>query len=110
MPTKGKSSSRVREGGPDADLFRMYLQEIGEHELLTREDEQRIGRVIDAGRRAAATLAGDDGAGFSGQTREALEAQVAAGQQAEKSFVEANLRLVVSIAKRYQSSGLPLLD
>src|SRR5436305_8307293 len=98
--TKARSTSTSREGGPDADLLRMYLHEIGEHELLTREDEQRIGGVIDAGRRAAATLSGDDGAGLSGQTRAALEADVAAGQQAEKSFVEANLRLVVSIAKR----------
>ena len=56
MPTKGKSTSTAREGGPDADLLRVYLNEIGQHSLLTREDEQRIGRVIDAGRHAAATL------------------------------------------------------
>ena len=109
MATSRKSISSTREGGPDADLLRMYLHEIGEHDLLTREDEQRIGRVIDAGRRAAATIAGGDDK-FSEHTVESLRAAVAAGQRAEKAFVEANLRLVVSIAKRYQASGLPLLD
>jgi RNA polymerase primary sigma factor len=109
MPTKGKSMSTDREGGPDADLFRMYLNEIGKHDLLTREDEQRIGRVIVAGRRAATTLEAD-GDRLDEHAAGELAAQVAAGQCAEKAFVEANLRLVVSIAKRYQSSGLPLLD
>jgi RNA polymerase sigma factor (sigma-70 family) len=109
MPTKGKSTSTAREGGPDADLLRMYLNEIGQHELLTRDDEQRIGRVIDAGRRAAATLE-KKADGLPEATLEELRAAVAAGEAASKAFVEANLRLVVSIAKRYQSSGVPLLD
>ena len=110
MPSKVKSTSTGREGGPDADLLRMYLNEIGQHELLTREDEQRAGRVIDAGRRATGRLAEDDASELPEATKAELEAAVAAGEQASKSFVEANLRLVVSIAKRYQSSGVPLLD
>jgi RNA polymerase sigma factor (sigma-70 family) len=110
MPSKVKSTSTGREGGPDADLLRMYLNEIGQHELLTRDDEQRAGRVIDAGRRAAARLAGDDAGDLPEATRAELEAAVAAGERASKAFIEANLRLVVSIAKRYQSSGVPLLD
>ena len=110
MASRVKSTSTGREGGPDADLLRMYLNEIGQHELLTREDEQRAGRVIDAGRRASARLAADDAGELPDATRADLEAEVAAGEQASKAFVEANLRLVVSIAKRYQSSGVPLLD
>jgi RNA polymerase sigma factor (sigma-70 family) len=110
MPSKVKSTSTGREGGPDADLLRMYLNEIGQHELLTREDEQRAGQVIDAGRRAAARLAQDDAGVLPDTTRAELEAAVAAGELASKAFVEANLRLVVSIAKRYQSSGVHILD
>ena len=110
MPIKGESMSTAREGGADADLLRMYLQEIGQHDLLTREDEQRMGAVIEAGRQAKATLAGAGSEKLSESTRAELRTQAAAGRRAERSFVEANLRLVVSIAKRYQSSGLPLLD
>ncbi len=109
MPTRGKSRS-VREGGPDADLFRMYLQEIGGHDLLTREDEQRMGKVIETGRQAARTLTAPRPTAIPEHTLSALRADVDAGRRAETAFVEANLRLVVSIAKRYQSSGLPLLD
>jgi len=110
MPINGESMSAGREGGADTDLLRVYLQEIGRHDLLTREDEQRIGGVIEAGRRAAGELADADAKLLSASAKAALRAKVAAGRRAEKAFVEANLRLVVSIAKRYQSSGLPLLD
>ncbi|MGI8810219.1 MAG: sigma-70 family RNA polymerase sigma factor [Acidimicrobiales bacterium] len=110
MPSKGKSTSTGREGGADADLLRLYLQEIGQHDLLTRDDEQRIGAVIEAGRRATCALAAGDAAELPESRKAHLRAEAAAGRRAEKAFVEANLRLVVSIAKRYQSSGLPLLD
>jgi RNA polymerase primary sigma factor len=110
MPTKGKSTSSAREGGPDADLLRLYLNEIGQHDLLTRDDEQRIGRVIDAGRHASAQLDAAGAGELPDATIAELRAAVAAGERAATAFVEANLRLVVSIAKRYQSSGLPLLD
>ena len=108
MPTKGKSLSTGRADGGDADLLRLYLDQIGKHDLLDRRDEQRLGRVIDAGRRAAKALAGEDA--LPEEKRAELRAAVAAGERASKAFVEANLRLVVSIAKRYQSSGVPLLD
>jgi len=109
MP-RGASKSTGHEGGPDADLFRLYLQEIGGHDLLTRADEQRLGGVIDTGRQAARTLAAPRPKAIPEHTLADLRAQAAAGKRAEQQFVEANLRLVVSIAKRYQSSGLPLLD
>ena len=109
MPTRVKSTSRAREQAADADSLRLYLNDIGRHELLTREDEQRLGRIIDAGRRATRRLssAGDR---LPEEAKAELRAQVAAGERAAKAFVETNLRLVVSIAKRYQSSGVPLLD
>ena len=109
MSTRGSSKARARGHEGDADLLRVYLEEIGRHELLTREDEQRLGRVIDAGRRAARKLS-RGGDLLPDEGRAELEAQVKAGERATKTFVEANLRLVVSIAKRYQASGLPLLD
>src|SRR4051794_27723010 len=107
MPTTGKSKTRGRMGEADADLLRVYLNEIGKHSLLSREDEQRLGRVIDAGRGAGKKLssAGDT---LPDAVRAKLQSEVAAGERATKKFVEANLRLVVSIAKRYQASGLPL--
>jgi len=109
MATREKSTMSGRDGA-DADLLRLYLNEIGRHPLLTRADEQRMGTVIEAGRRAAQELAAADADALAADTAEELRAQVAAGERTETAFVEANLRLVVSIAKRYQSSGLPLLD
>jgi RNA polymerase sigma factor (sigma-70 family) len=90
-------------GGGD-DLLRRYLQEVGSHPLLSAADEAVLGARIAAGRAAAALLAEDPAAGDD------LETVVDAGDAARERFIAANLRLVVSIAKRYQSSGLALLD
>jgi RNA polymerase sigma factor (sigma-70 family) len=103
MPT-GSSTATA-----DADVLRLYLDEIGRYRLLTREDEQRLGRDIDAGRAAAAALADLDD-DLPAARKEELEAEAHAGEAATKTFLEANLRLVVSIAKRYRSSGVPLID
>src|SRR5437763_1191020 len=73
-------------------------------------------RQLDGGRRAAGISVGDVGAvlgdatALSAAERRRLEGKAAAGRQAKQRFIQSNLRLVVSIAKRYQSSGLPLLD
>ena len=92
----------------DEDLVRVYLDEIGRHELLTKDDEARLAQEIDAGRVARAKL---EQAGRTKRSeRRALEAAVERGEQARREFIQSNLRLVVSIAKKYQASGLPLLD
>jgi RNA polymerase primary sigma factor len=78
-------------GGEDA--LRRYLQEVGAHPLLTSADEVELGARIAGGR-----------------VPDASPAAVADAEAARERFIAANLRLVVSIAKRYQSSGLPLLD
>jgi RNA polymerase sigma factor (sigma-70 family) len=100
-----KTTSGVDEG---ADLVRLYLDEIGQYPLLTKDDEARLGAVIEAGTTARATL--DGGASLDSTRRRQLRREVAAGEAAAEEFVKANLRLVVSTAKRYQSSGVPLLD
>ena len=102
------------ETEPQEDLVRLYLNEIGRYPLLTKSDEERLGRAVEEGAAAAAELASADAAGSGGRLpaarRRELRAIVAAGERATTEFCQANLRLVVSIAKRYQASGLPLLD
>src|SRR4051794_5715476 len=93
---------------PEQDLVRLYLNDIGKHTLLTKDDEARLAQVIEAGRAAQEELDGE--AAVSSARRRKLRQQVRDADEATRVFVEANLRLVVSIAKKYQSSGLPLLD
>ena len=95
-------------GQSDEDLLQLYLNDIGRHPLLTRADELRLGTIVQAGLAAAATL--DRGQALSLAERQELQAVVEAGAEATRQFIRANLRLVVSIAKRYQAAGLPLLD
>ncbi len=91
------------------DLVRAYLNEIGAYPLLTKDDEIELARRIEAGREAAEALAAP-GVKHTAEQRRALQRAVRAGDEAHERFVTANLRLVVSIAKAYQSSGMPLLD
>jgi RNA polymerase sigma factor (sigma-70 family) len=91
------------------DLIHFYLDEIGKYELLTKADEQRLGHVVDQGRQAAEELA-ETGESLSPARRQELGAMVRVGEEATRQFTLANLRLVVSIAKRYQAPGMSLLD
>ena len=92
----------------DEDLVRVYLDEIGRHELLTKDDEARLAQDIDAGRDARAKL--DEPAPIKRNDRRKLEEAVLRGEAARREFIQSNLRLVVSIAKKYQGHGLSLLD
>jgi DNA-directed RNA polymerase sigma subunit (sigma70/sigma32) len=100
----------VRKANHDEpDLVRLYLDEAGRFELLTKDDEARLAQEIEDGAAARALL--DDGAvTLSAAEQRAVRRRVRRGEEAYLGFVQANLRLVVSIAKRYQASGLPLLD
>src|SRR5579875_550878 len=97
----------MRTDSQDADLVRLYLDSIGRYPLLTKEDEVRLSRLICEGRAARAVLARGK---VTGARRRQLLQAARRGDQATEQFINANLRLVVSIAKRYQSSDLPLLD
>lgn len=79
-----------------------YFAELGQHALLTADDEVRLAQQIEEGRDAAARLA-DTGSDVDPAQRRMLERQAAAGQTAFQQFVEANLRLVVSIATQFLS-------
>jgi RNA polymerase primary sigma factor len=99
--------------GPSAsaDLVRVYLREIGRVALLTAADEVDLAKRVEAGVFAAERLEQLEGDGTLGaELRRDLLAVVGDGQRAKQRLIEANLRLVVSIAKRYAGRGLPFLD
>lgn len=92
----------------DQDLVRLYLDGIGRYSLLTKEEETRLAQTVEAGREAAAELLG--GGTISHPREQDLHRAQRAGEIASEQFINANLRLVVSIAKKYQSSEMPILD
>ena len=95
--------------GPAADLVRVYLNGIRKTALLTAADEVELAKRIEAGVYAAHLLeeSGDD---LPQQRAADLRAVARDGRRARAHLLEANLRLVVSLAKRYTGRGMPLLD
>jgi RNA polymerase primary sigma factor len=91
-----------------SDLVRIYLREIGRVPLLTAEGEVELAKAIEAGLYAEEKLASL--AGLSDADRADLEWLAADGVRGKQRLIEANLRLVVSIAKRYIGRGLVFLD
>jgi RNA polymerase primary sigma factor len=91
-----------------SDPVRMYLQEIGRYPLLTTQQEVELSMQVEAGERAAERLA--EQVDPTPAERIILERQVRKGDRARQRLVVSNLRLVVSIAKKYVGRGLSLLD
>ncbi len=90
------------------DAVGRYLEEVSAHELLTAEDEVRLARVMERARKAYRDL--DVRPDLSTAERLELEAYVRHGEEAKAQFIRSNLRLVISLAKRYTGRGLDLLD
>jgi RNA polymerase primary sigma factor len=96
--------------GSAADPVHMYLKEIGKVKLLDAALEVELAERIVAGNEAAQRLVEREATGEPYAGRAADRVKVRRGQQAKEALIEANLRLVVSIAKRYRNRGLAFLD
>ena len=105
---RGSRVAKDRVDRDEEDLVRLYLTDIGQYALLTKDDEVRLAKAIEAGKEAVAEMAKIKTP--TATKRRELRKAIREGEVAERAFVQSNLRLVVSIAKKYQASGLPLLD
>lgn len=95
-------------GGLSSDLFRQYLREIGRIPLLTAAEEVELARRVEAGLFAEERLG--SAAPLAAPLALDLDTLVVMGRMAKRRLIEANLRLVVSVAKRYVGRGLTMLD
>jgi RNA polymerase primary sigma factor len=102
-----RSRPERTEGG-SFDPVRMYLKEIGKVPLLTGQQEVTLAQRIEAGVHATERL--EHGTFVTDEQRTNLQAVATDGEMAKRQLTEANLRLVVSIAKRYVGRGMALLD
>jgi RNA polymerase sigma factor (sigma-70 family) len=91
------------------DLTQVYLDQIGRHRLLTVDEERRLSEAVRAGARAALQLR-TPGVHLTPADRRRLRRAVAEGEAARQTFIEANLRLVVAVARPYQGRGVDLMD
>ena len=112
-PSRPRPAPRVPDPGDGAlstsDPVRMYLKEIGRVPLLTAEEEVDLAKRTEAGLEAAARLERSELPPSDPRRRQLWRIKVD-GEAAKQRLVEANLRLVVSIAKRYVGRGMQLLD
>lgn len=99
----------VPDGISIEDPVRMYLKEIGKVDLLSPEEEVTLAERMQKGNEAAERIA-NEGDAIPAEERAQLEKDIKLGDRAKKRLAEANLRLVVSIAKRYVGRGMLFLD
>jgi len=108
-----QDSGRDADNGTPLDAIRvddsigLYLKEIGQVPLLTREEEISLAKRMEAGKKARARLKAD---GLDWKERIDLQAVAQDGVRAREHLVRANSRLVVSVAKKYMGRGVPFID
>jgi RNA polymerase sigma factor (sigma-70 family) len=95
-------------GTDDADDLRLYLESAAREPLLTKQEEIDLAQTIERGKAAEERLAA--GRVRSDKTIRKLRTEIRVAEAARQRFIMANLRLVVSVARKYQGQGLPLLD
>ncbi|MFD6874791.1 MULTISPECIES: RNA polymerase sigma factor [unclassified Streptomyces] len=103
-----RSRDNAAGAGPSADLFRQYLREIGRIPLLTAAEEVDLARRVEAGLFAEEKLGSTPD--LDSRLAHDLDKLVVMGRMAKRRLIESNLRLVVSVAKRYVGRGLTMLD
>jgi len=103
-----RPTADLDEVAASADLVRVYLNEIGKVALLTAADEVELAKRIEAGLYAEHLLAAANS--FGAARKRDLRALTRDGERAKDHLLRANLRLVVSLAKRYTGHGMPFLD
>ncbi|MFG3234514.1 sigma-70 family RNA polymerase sigma factor [Streptomyces antibioticus] len=107
-PVEVRPARATETGSPSSDLFRQYLREIGRIPLLTAAEEVELARRVEAGLFAEEKLGSTPD--LDSQLAVDLDRLVVRGRMAKRRLIEANLRLVVSVAKRYVGRGLTMLD
>lgn len=107
-PAEPPAPTRTETGGPSSDLFRQYLREIGRIPLLSAAEEVDLARRVEAGLFAEEKLRLTPD--LDSSLALDLDRLVVLGRLAKRRLIEANLRLVVSVAKRYVGRGLTMLD
>ena len=95
-------------GTDDADDLRLYLEAAAREPLLTKEEEVELAMTIERGKEAEERLRA--GRLRAQRSIAAARKDVRRAEAARQRFIMANLRLVVSVARKYQGQGLPLLD
>jgi RNA polymerase primary sigma factor len=108
VPAEPRAPTRTETGGPSSDLFRQYLREIGRIPLLSAAEEVDLARRVEAGLFAEEKLRLTPD--LDSSLALDLDRLVVLGRLAKRRLIEANLRLVVSVAKRYVGRGLTMLD
>ncbi|CAA9341696.1 MAG: RNA polymerase sigma factor RpoD, partial [uncultured Chloroflexia bacterium] len=108
VPTAVFSNASETSEAGIGDTVRMYLHEIGHYPLLTGAQEKNLARQIEQGERAKARL--KKRSDLSPSEISELNRKVLLATEARKHLTEANLRLVVSVAKKYMNRGLSLMD